>query len=118
MNRHIRELLETYSAPDASAAQLLCDNRDPATPDYHLVAAVPHAWRDVGAVVHQPGIPQDQIVLSGMALRHEDADALVNGPVSERVPVEGFTTWHGLTAGRAKRSGAGLFNEERGRENV
>ncbi|MBW8785172.1 MAG: nitroreductase [Novosphingobium sp.] len=53
------------------------------------------AWCDFGAVVHRElAIPPDQLILSGMALGYEDASAVVNTLVSERVPVEEFTTWH------------------------
>ncbi|WP_234149522.1 nitroreductase [Sphingobium sufflavum] len=54
------------------------------------------AWCDIGAVVHdQLGIPDDHILLSGMALGHIDPSAPENGLVSERVGVDDFTTWHG-----------------------
>lgn len=39
MNQRIRELLETYTAPDACAARLLCDHRDPTLSAYRIVAA-------------------------------------------------------------------------------
>lgn len=53
------------------------------------------AWCDFGAVVHRElGIPDDQIILSGMALGHEDRHARVNTLRSDRAPVDEFTTWH------------------------
>lgn len=39
MNQRIRELLETYSAPHACAAQLLCDRHDPGLSAYRIVGA-------------------------------------------------------------------------------
>ncbi|MBV1686743.1 nitroreductase [Novosphingobium sp. G106] len=63
---------------------------------YGLETCPQQAWCDVGPVVHRElGIPQGHIVLSGMALGHEDIDASVNGLVSDRAPVDEFTTWHG-----------------------
>ena len=53
------------------------------------------AWCDIGAVVHRElKIPEGHVVLSGMALGHEDVDAPVNSLVSDRVAVDEFTTWH------------------------
>jgi nitroreductase len=53
------------------------------------------AWCDIGAVVHRAlNIPEDHLVLSGMALGYEDASAPVNSLVSERASVDEFTTWH------------------------
>jgi nitroreductase len=53
------------------------------------------AWCDVGAVVHRElGIPDDHILLSGMALGHPDPDALENTLVSERIGPRQFTTIH------------------------
>lgn len=53
------------------------------------------AWCDVGAVVHEElGIPESQILLSGMALGRRDPDAPENTLVSERVGVDEFATWH------------------------
>ncbi|WP_454798003.1 nitroreductase [Novosphingobium lindaniclasticum] len=53
------------------------------------------AWCDFGAVVHhQLNIPQDHIILSGMALGHADSSATENGLVSERLSSAQFTTWH------------------------
>jgi nitroreductase len=53
------------------------------------------AWCDVGPIVHRElGIPNCHIVLSGMAIGHEDQTAVVNTLISERVGVDEFTTWH------------------------
>lgn len=62
---------------------------------YGLETCPQQAWCDVGGVVHdQLGIPQDRIVLSGMALGHADPSAPENGLTSERVGVDEFTAWH------------------------
>jgi nitroreductase len=54
------------------------------------------AWCDFGAVVHRElSIPRQHILLSGMALGHEDEEAVENTLVSTRVDVDEFTTWHG-----------------------
>ncbi|HEX7853534.1 MAG TPA: nitroreductase [Sphingobium sp.] len=53
------------------------------------------AWCDIGAVVHQElDIPDEHILLSGMALGHVDPAAPENGLVSDREPVDAFTSWH------------------------
>ncbi|MBV1686742.1 AMP-binding protein [Novosphingobium sp. G106] len=39
MTQRVRDLLEIYSAPEACAARLLCDHRDPAALAYRIVAA-------------------------------------------------------------------------------
>ena len=38
--------------------------------------------------------PDDQVIVSGMALGVEDKSAKANTLVTEREPVEGFTTFH------------------------
>ncbi len=38
-------------------------------------------------------IPESEVVVCGIAIGHADLDAPQNGLVSEREPVEGFTTW-------------------------
>lgn len=54
------------------------------------------AWCDIGPVVHRElGIPDDMIVLSGMALGRADPAATVNGLCSARVGVDEFSRWHG-----------------------
>lgn len=53
------------------------------------------AWCDVGGVVHKElGIPENHILLSGMALGYVDPDAPENSLVTERVPVDEFATFH------------------------
>lgn len=53
------------------------------------------AWCDYGEVVHRElGISNDYILLSGMALGVEDKTAPENQLVSERAPVDDFTTWY------------------------
>jgi nitroreductase len=53
------------------------------------------AWCDFGAIVHRElGIPDDQILLSGMAIGFPDPSAPENTLVSERAGVDEFTTWH------------------------
>jgi nitroreductase len=54
------------------------------------------SWCDFGAVVHRVlPIPEDRILLSGMALGYADTAAVENTLVSTRVGVDEFTTWHG-----------------------
>lgn len=53
------------------------------------------AWCDYGAVIHRElGIPDDQIVLTGMALGRADPDAPENSLITERADPDDFTTWH------------------------
>lgn len=53
------------------------------------------AWCDFGAVVHRElAIPDNRIVLSGMALGHEDRSAIENTLITDRAAVDEFTTWH------------------------
>lgn len=53
------------------------------------------AWCDFGAVVHRElAIPDNHILLSGMALGYADLSAIENTLVTERSPVDEFTTWH------------------------
>lgn len=53
------------------------------------------AWCDHGDVVHHElGIPAEHIILSGMALGHEDPGAPENRLVTERVPAHDFTVRH------------------------
>jgi nitroreductase len=53
------------------------------------------SWCDFGAVVHRElGLPDSHILLSGMALGEPDWSAPENALVSERTPVDEFTTWH------------------------
>lgn len=54
------------------------------------------AWCDIGPVVHRElGIPDSQMLISGMSLGHEDKSAQVNTLVSTRAQVDEFTTWQG-----------------------
>jgi nitroreductase len=53
------------------------------------------AWCDYGTVVHKElAIPDDQLLLSGMALGNIDHSAPVNQLVTERACVTRFTNWH------------------------
>lgn len=53
------------------------------------------AWCEYGAIVHRElAIPEDHILISGMALGVADWSAPENTLVSDRVPVAEFTTWH------------------------
>jgi nitroreductase len=62
---------------------------------YGLETCPQQAWCDQGLVVHRElGIPDDHILLSGMAIGYRDPSAPENGLVSERAPVDEFTTWH------------------------
>jgi nitroreductase len=38
-------------------------------------------------------IPDDQIVICGLALGHADPDAIPNNLITERAPIQDFTTW-------------------------
>ena len=52
------------------------------------------AWGHFGPTVHRAvGIPDDQVIVSGMALGFEDKTAKANTLVTEREPVDGFTTF-------------------------
>lgn len=62
---------------------------------YGLETCPQQAWCDLGAVVHRElAIPDGHIVLSGMALGHADWSARENTLVTDREPVDQFTTWH------------------------
>lgn len=39
------------------------------------------------------GIPDDQVVICGLALGHADPDAIPNNLITERAPIGDFTTW-------------------------
>jgi nitroreductase len=39
-------------------------------------------------------IPEDQVVICGLALGHADPDAVPNNLVTERAPIGDFTTWY------------------------
>jgi nitroreductase len=53
------------------------------------------AWGHYGPTVHKSvGIPDDHVIVSGMALGIEDKTAKANTLVTEREAVDGFTTFH------------------------
>ena len=53
------------------------------------------AWCDYGPVVHRIlDIPDNQILLSGMAMGYEDLSATVNQLITERAGPAEFTRWH------------------------
>lgn len=60
-----------------------------------LETCLQQSWCDFGAVVHHElSILDDYMLLSGMAIGHEDRSAPENTIFSNRVPVEEFTQWH------------------------
>jgi nitroreductase len=62
---------------------------------YNLETCPQQAWCDIGAVVHRElFIPDDHILLSGMALGYADWSAAENTLISDRVGVDEFCTWH------------------------
>jgi nitroreductase len=62
---------------------------------YGLETCPQQAWCDFGAVVHRAlDIPDEHIILSGMALGYADHTAPVNTLSSDRIGVAEFTTWH------------------------
>ncbi|WP_042880828.1 nitroreductase [Cupriavidus necator] len=55
------------------------------------------AWCEYGRLVHEVlGIPDEQILLSGMAIGYEDTSADENKLRTERADVHDFTTFHSL----------------------
>ncbi len=53
------------------------------------------SWvRHGGTTRRTLGIGDDQVLISGIALGHPDPDAPENGLVTERAPVDAFTTFH------------------------
>lgn len=53
------------------------------------------AWCEYGRTVHdQLGIPDDHVILSGMAIGRSDPDAPENSLVSDRIEVDQFTRFH------------------------
>ncbi|GAB7551503.1 hypothetical protein NRB_10010 [Novosphingobium sp. 11B] len=53
------------------------------------------AWCEFGGVVHRElGIPDDQILVSGLALGHADPMAPENGLVTDRVAIEEYMNVH------------------------
>lgn len=62
---------------------------------YGLQTCPQQAWCDYGAIVHHElEIPDDHVLLSGMALGTADTDAPENGLMTERVEVRSFATVH------------------------
>lgn len=62
---------------------------------YGLETCPQQSWCDFGGVVHRMlGLPNEHILLSGMALGREDTSAAVNTLTSERIEPSEFTTWH------------------------
>jgi nitroreductase len=60
-----------------------------------LETCAQQAWCEYGRVVHEKlGIPDTQIMLSGMALGYPDRDSPANTLVSDRVDVDDFTVFH------------------------
>ncbi|TDY15605.1 nitroreductase [Paraburkholderia sp. BL6665CI2N2] len=60
-----------------------------------LASCPQQAWCEYGSIVHRVlGIPEEQILLSGMALGYEDCSANENRLRTERVPAAEFTTYH------------------------
>lgn len=54
------------------------------------------AWCSYAHVVRRVfGMGEDMVLVSGMSLGYEDKTAPENRLVTEREPVDGFTTWHG-----------------------
>ena len=41
-------------------------------------------------------IPEDDVIVCGMAIGHEDTAAPANAITTERVPATGFTRFHGF----------------------
>jgi nitroreductase len=55
------------------------------------------AWNNYWTVTRRVlGVPDDQYVVCGISLGYADASAPVNALVSEREPLSGFATFHGL----------------------
>jgi nitroreductase len=59
-----------------------------------LETCAQQAWCEFGPVLHRElAIPGEHVIVSGMSLGRADWSAPENTLVSEREPVEGFTTW-------------------------
>lgn len=62
---------------------------------YGLESCPQQAWCEYGKIVHeQLNIPDEQIILSGMAIGHPDQDAPENRLNSPRIPDDEFATYH------------------------
>jgi nitroreductase len=62
---------------------------------YGLETCPQQAWCDFGGIVHRElAIPDEHILLSGMALGYADTSAIENGLVSQRAAAGDFTIWH------------------------
>lgn len=62
---------------------------------YGLDTCAQQAWCNIGATVHaELGIPDDQIIVSGMALGYADRAAPENALISSRATVEDFAVFH------------------------
>ncbi|MEY2942083.1 MAG: hypothetical protein RLY97_97 [Pseudomonadota bacterium] len=60
-----------------------------------LESCAQQAWCDFGGVVHEfLPLPDDEILISGMALGYADWSAAENTLVTERASVDEFATWH------------------------
>lgn len=64
---------------------------------YGLETCPQQAWCEFGPTVHAAlGIPDGQVLVSGMALGHADWSAPENGLVADREPLAGFARFEGL----------------------
>lgn len=62
---------------------------------YGLETCAQQAWCDYGAIIRrETGIPEEQIIVMGMAIGDADQTAPENGLVTERVEPEDFAMWH------------------------
>lgn len=62
---------------------------------YGLETCPQQAWCRYGSTVHEIlGIPDEELILSGMALGHPDNEAPANRLRTERVPVDEFAKFH------------------------
>lgn len=53
------------------------------------------AWGHYGPTVHKSiGIPETQVIVSGMAMGYEDKTVKANTLITEREPVDGFAKFH------------------------
>ncbi|WP_144107435.1 nitroreductase [Paraburkholderia sp. BCC1886] len=60
-----------------------------------LASCPQQAWCEYGGIVHEIlGIPEERIILSGMAVGYEDCSAIENSLRTERVPAREFAVFH------------------------